>query len=163
MDGLRRWFVGLPLVFLMAHAIGCDAPIYTEASRKYPIGSLTDRTRWTITGDLKDPANAADGNIFTVAVTGNGATSGSLTIDLGTPGLFNMIALDHGRQEMGFATEVGISTSLDGRNFTLRHTAAGTRRVSSFLLISPTLARYIRLTAAVQAEKPWSVAEIHIQ
>ena len=112
---------------------------------------------------MANPADAVDGNINTRAVASSDGATPQLTIDLGKPGMFNMVVIDHGRNELGFASEVRVQTSLDGRVFTNRYSASGARRVSSFLLLTPVLARYVRLEAVAPGQSPWSLAEIHIQ
>jgi hypothetical protein len=157
----------LPVAILLSVALaamaGCEAsPIY-DANPRSLIGSVPERAKWTATGSMKDAANAVDGNLNTAAVAPDDGRPASLLIDLGRPGLLNMIVIDHGREEFGYARQFVAYTSLDGQRFTRRHAASGTRRVSSLLLISPVLARFIRLEVIVPGDRPWTVAEVHMQ
>ncbi len=143
--------------------VGCDpAPIYQPPHPDLSIGSVPDRSGWRLTGTLANAAAAADGNIATIA-RAESRGGGALTIDLGKPGVFNMVVLDHGKEEFGYAGRARVLTSVDGRSFVPRHNAPGTRRVSSYLLISPVLARYVRIQVTRPGPKPWAVAEIHLQ
>jgi len=161
---LARRLLNMACGVLLAAAAGCDtAPIYTEHDRDRAIGKVPDRARWQATGTVSDAPKAIDGNVNTAAVAGNGVESPSLMIDLGKEAILNMVVLDHGRNEFGFARQVAVSTSVDGRRFIRRHTSPGTRRVSSLLLVSPVLARYIRLDVIVPGTSPWSVGEVHVQ
>jgi hypothetical protein len=74
-----------------------------------------------------------------------------------------MVIVDHGREDMAFAQQVGMMTSLDGRTFVRRYTGVGTRRVTTFCLMTPVLARYVRLEVLVPGDKPWAVAEVYVQ
>jgi hypothetical protein len=144
--------------------LGCDAaPIYTDGSSRAAIGSVPDRSKWTARGNLKDAGNGVDGNINTLAVAVDGAANSSLMIDLGKPGLLNMVVVDHGRNEFGFARRMLVSTSLDGERFTQRHSGPGTRRVSTMMLITPVLARYVRLDVLLPGDRPFTVAEVYMQ
>jgi len=112
---------------------------------------------------MKDPARAIDGSVNTAATSVAGANAPSLTLDLGKAALFNMIAMDHGPDEFGFARRVVVRTSQNGRDFTKRYEAIGTRRVSSLMLVRPVVARFVRIEAAAPGAKPWSIAELHFQ
>ena len=144
----------------------CDtAPIYSEGNRDLALGRVPDRSRWRVTDavQMRDGQKAIDGSVHTAAVAVEGAEGPSLTIDLGKAGLFNMIALDHGPNEYGFARKVEVHTSQNGRDYTMRYEAIGTRRVSSFMLVSPVVARHVRIKVIAPGPKPWSVAEVHLQ
>lgn len=104
-----------------------------------------------------------DGSIHSAAVDAQAGGTPSLTIDLGKPSMFNMIAIDHGRDEHGFAARVAVYTSMDGRRFTRQYVGPGTRRVTSLLLTRAVMARYVRLDAVAPGIRPWSVAEIYMQ
>ncbi|MCD6303699.1 MAG: discoidin domain-containing protein [Planctomycetes bacterium] len=149
---------------MLSAAAGCDtAPIYSDPDARKAIGQVPPRTEWTARGTLNEPGKAIDGIVATAAVAQGSENLPTLTIDLGRSGTFNMIVVDHGRHEMGFARQVVVKTSLDGRLFQEQCRAPGTRRVSTFMLIRPVLARYIRLEAVVPGDRPWSVAEVYIQ
>lgn len=143
--------------------VGCDpAPLYVDP-RNQVIQRVTPRSEWRAGGSLRDSAYAIDGDIGSMAVSQQGAASGELTIDLGRSCLFNMIVIDHGRNEHGYSQRITVLTSLDGRTYTQRYQAVGTRRVSIFSLMTPTLARFVRLRADGIGQSPWSVAEVHLQ
>jgi len=149
---------------LVVVPVGCDpGPVYTGGNHKVASGSVPDRGLWEAYGTVANPGHAIDGNIYTVATGAGRDRTASLVVDLGKPGLFNMVAIDHGRNVFGFARQVEVHTSLDGKRFTRRYVALGTRRVSTFCLIRPVLARYVRLDAVVAGDEPWSLAEIHLQ
>ena len=118
---------------------------------------------WRASGDLRVPNITIDGNINTIAISPNSDGRGTLTIDLGKPCMFNMIVVEHGANEFGFARRVAVSTSLDGQAFTQRYTGHGTRRVTILCPATPMLARYVRLQAVVAGDQPWSVAEVYFQ
>lgn len=143
--------------------VGCDpGPIYGPDVPRVSVGTITDRQNWTAKGNLEDTDLSTDGNINTISIAQAGISS-SLTIDLGQACTFNFVVIDHGRNELGYARQVEIATSIDGRTFTPQANCPGTRRVSNFLLNSTVLARYVRITAIQPGEKPWSVAEVYIQ
>ena len=163
-DSFTRRFMVVVLVPLVFAVAGCEpAPIYDRAQGRLPVGYVPDRAKWVVYGTVANPGYAVDGSIQTVATAPDGARNASLTINLGKTSHFHMIVVDHGRSEFGFARHVLVETSSDGKHFTPRHRAFGTRRVSTFLLPRPVVAKYLRLRATVPGEKPWSLAEIHIQ
>jgi len=127
------------------------------------IGCVPDRSLWEAYGTVENPGHAIDGNINTAAIGASRGRAASLVVDLGKPGTFNMVVIDHGRNALGFAREVEVYTSLDGKSFKRRYRALGTRRVSTFCLMEPVLARYVRLDAVEAGDQPWSLAEIHLQ
>ncbi len=155
--------VAVMLLGLIAMGGGCDpGPIYGPDAPRVSVGTISDRQSWTAKGNLEDGDLAADGNINTIAI-GQVGNSASLTIDLGQACMFNFVVVDHGRNELGFARQVEIATSIDGRTFTPQANCPGTRRVSNFLLNLTVLARYVRITAVQPGANPWSVAEVYIQ
>ena len=154
---LRFVFVAL----VAAGAVGCGSPYVVD--RQFAAGALTPRSRWKASGPLKDPAKALDGNDTTAAVSEPYYNDVALTIDLGEVCVLNMITIDHGPDEMGFCIRIAAETSLDGENFVRRAEAPGTRRATFISMVTPVLARYVRLKVVAQGEKPWSVAEVHLQ
>lgn len=143
---------------------GCDtAPIYANGAQRMGIGTVPDQSIWSASGAAENPEQAIDGNIHTAAVVSGVGKPAKLTIDLGKPATFNMVVIDHGREEFGFARRVEIHTSLDGERFTRRLAGPGTRRVSTFLLDSPVLARYVRIDGVMLGQKAWTLAEVHLQ
>jgi len=151
---------GLLLVLAVGIA-GCGS-VYTSG-RQFSRGAITPRSAWKASGTLKDPAKALDGDLLTAAVSEGNYKDATLDIDLGEVCLFNMVAIDHGPDEMGFCGRVAAETSVDGKEFTRRAEAPGTRKVTIVSLITPVLARYLRLRAVDVGVEAWSVAEVHLQ
>ena len=109
-------------------------------------------------------AKAIDGNAATAAVAPRSGYDGaSITIDLGKMCLFNFVAIEHGPNPLGYARQVGILTSSDGKTFTRRYSGPGKRKVTGLLLTKPIMARYVKLQADVPGARPWSVAEVYLQ
>ena len=123
---------------------------------------ITPRRTWRASGDMRTVQAAIDQDLATAAVSAESGGRGTITIDLGKPCLFNMIFIEHGPNEMGFARRVAVLTSMDGEVFTQRYAGPGTRRVTALYLGAPVLARYVRLRAVVAGDRPWSVAEVFL-
>ncbi len=158
-----RKLLAIGLALATSAMAGCDpAPLYVE-SRTQVIQRVSPRSEWRASGSVRDPAYAIDGDLGSMAVSPQGAVQAELIIDLGRPCLFNMIVLDHGKNEFGHAQRVTVLASVDGRTFTPQYVARGTRRVTLFSLMTPTLARFVRLRAEGIGQQPWSVAEVHVQ
>jgi len=85
-----------------------------------------------------------------------------LTIDLGKSCMFNMVVIDHGPGGTGYAHQVTLLVSIDGTDFQPIHVSPGTRRITTLSVITPTLARYIRLEATEPGAQPWSIAEVYL-
>ena len=161
---MRRAELIVPFVFLPFLHVGCDpSPIYTENGRRTAAGRVSDRAAWRAYGELKNPQGAVDGDINTAAVAAAGSRMPSLTIDLGKACCFNMVVVDHGRREHGFARRVAVLISADGRRYRQWYVGPGTRRVTIFSLVQPALARYVKLQVVERGAEPWSVAEVHFQ
>ena len=124
---------------------------------------ITARRQWKATGNVTDAAKAIDGREGTRAVSRQLQEEPWITIDLGQTCLFNLIVLEHGQDEHGYAPRVAVSASRDGKEFTHCHTAPGNRRVTYIAMITPVLARYVRISAVGKGSRPWSLAEIRIQ
>ena len=140
----------------------CNGPIYTDGPMFMP-DRITPRGRWlAVSHDLRDAANALDGDINTAAVSGPSYDGAELTIDLGKPCMFNMVMLEHGPDEFGFCSRLAVLTSDDGVNFRPQTLVSGLRRVTTIILPSPVLARYVRLQAVAMGARPWSIAEVHL-
>ena len=139
---------------------GCAS---TWDHRRAPAAAISPRSAWKAQGSVSDVAEAIDGNPTTAAVTGTQYQQAYITIDLGKPCVFNMVAVQHGADQFGFARRLGLWTSLDGQTFTKVHEVPGTRRITYMLPIKPILARYVKLQVVVAGLRPWSVAEIHLQ
>ena len=125
--------------------------------------AVTSRSEWRVSGDLREIVRAVDGQRGSAARAENGRSNTQITIDLGKTCLFNLVVVDHGPNEHGFCGRVALLTSLDGRSFTRRTVIQGTRRVTIFSLVTPTLGRHIRLQAIEAGSEPWSIGEIYVQ
>ncbi len=164
MVSMRWTLISVIIVSAMGGSLGCDpGRIYTSNGGNSPAAEITDRVEWTATGTVALAEHAIDGVITTAAVSRESNGGGSITIDLGRPCQFNLVILDHGRQEWAFARETVLLTSVDGKNYRRQWTAPGNRRVTSLCMFSPVLARYIRIQAFVPGDEPWTVAEIYVQ
>jgi hypothetical protein len=140
---------------------GC-ATKFDHAGPRSPASAITPHTQWRVSGDLTNPAAAADGDLTTAAISQAAYAGAELTVDLGKPCLFNMIVMDHGPMPEGFPRRMAVLTSLDGREFTYTYGKEGNRQRTVFVLITPTLARYIRIKAVVPGSEPWSVGEVFL-
>lgn len=165
---MRILFHILLSVLLLLSAIGPAGcvPQFAQPQHRALPTSLSDKHTWKISakGDtFKHLRWAIDQNLLTVAETSRNYRQASVTIDLTRPCLFNLVMIVHGDKEFGFARRVSIATSNDGRNFTHRYTASGTRQVTYLPLLEPVSARYIRITAVQPGTRPWALAEIVIQ
>ena len=149
-------------ILLAAAALtGCVDPGGSEGAA--PPGSLiTPRQAWRAYGDLRDTQKAIDGDISTAAVTGGSYANAHIVIDLGKLCLFNRIIVEHGPDEYGYPNRMAVYTSQDGQNFRLQCEAYGKRQVTNAMIVSPVLARYVKLVAVAPGARPWSVAEIII-
>jgi hypothetical protein len=125
--------------------------------------SLTPKKTWRAVGNLRDPAKAIDDDSGTAAISTSSYANAFIDVDLGKACLFNRIIIDHGPDEYGFPTRMAVYTSLDGQSFSPLTQVAGKRKVTNVLLISPVLARYVRLQVVSPGPRPWSVAEISFQ
>jgi hypothetical protein len=140
---------------------GCDGP--DPLGGGSPGAPITPRKTWRASGDLREPGKALDGDLSTAAVSGNPYANAYIELDLGKACLFNRVVVEHGPDEHGFPARMAVYTSLDGNSFTLQGEVPGKRRVTNALLMTPLLARYIRLQAVSPGVRPWSVAEIYLQ
>lgn len=134
-----------------------------DHARRAPAAAISPRSSWKARGSVSDAEGAIDGNPTTAAVTGRQYQQAYITIDLGKPCVFNMVAVQHGADQFGFARRLGLWTSLDGQTFTKIHEVPGTRRITYILPIKPILARYVKLQVVTAGVRPWSVAEIYLQ
>ncbi len=163
---MASWKVRLFLATaLVAMAAGCDGANGYPEGQHQPAADVTLRTRWTAheVVNIVNAERAFDGNPSAAATTTRGYQGATLTIDLGKISQFNMIVLYHGAKEMGFARRVSVSISIDGKNFRKRFDGPGTRRVSIFSLVAPSLARYVRLEVTQPGTEPWSIGEIYVR
>ena len=151
------------LWMMVVVAPGCAvSPIYQEGTLP-GLAVLPKKSDWRAVGSLQDIRYAIDGDINTAALNGAAAEEATITIDLGRACMFNTVVIDHGRNEPAYAHSVAVLISMDGKNFTQRYSAPGTRRVSTFCMPSPVLARYVRIAALAPRAGSWSVAEVYLQ
>ena len=143
--------------------LGACTSTWSPDGPRAPAAAVSPRSSWKARGNVAGAAEAIDGNPTTAAVTGRQSKQAYITIDLGKPCVFNMVAVQHGADQFGFARRLGLWTSLDGQNFTKHHEAPGTRRITYMLTVRPILARYVKLQVVTAGARPWSVAEIHLQ
>jgi hypothetical protein len=153
------------LIFLAGVMVGCDvvAPVYGPSTGGYLGANITPKNTWSVRGDLSNPSAASDEDISTFARSNHGYTGAELIIDLKKVCLFQTVILEHGADKSGHCREVDISTGLDGRTFSKKYVAPGTRRVTIISLPAPTLARYVRIKAVRPGKSRWSIAEVYIQ
>jgi hypothetical protein len=142
---------------------GCSGQVYDPAAGAALPGAIPNRYTWRASGDFPKPVFAIDGDVNTVTSTVASYGNASMTIDLGKASIFNMVVMDHGVYEYGFPRRVAVLTSLDGKNFSYRFAGPGTRRVTILSLMTPTMARYVKLQAVEPGDKPWSIAELYFQ
>lgn len=155
----------LALLVLAAAVLcaGCVGPTYGEGAGKLPAAAITPRQAWTAYGVLEHPELAIDDKANTAAVSGDSYAQATLTIDLGKPCFFNMVVVDHGFRKDGFCRQMALLTSMDGRQFQRLQAVYGTRRLTIVALVTPRMARYIRLEALEPGTEPWAVAEVYVQ
>ncbi len=152
------------LIFYACVAVGlmgCGSG-YVEGPR-FAQGTVTPKRKWKVSGSLSNPDRVLDGDAFSAAFSARYYNAGELTIDLGEMCMFNMVVIDHGSEEMGFCRRVAVETSVNGKDFTKRAEVSGTRRVTVISIVTPTLARHVRLKVISPGERRWSVAEIYLQ
>lgn len=154
----------LILVLTAVAAVGCGPAIFSGDEAGRGAGAISNKSTWRAYGDLKDPQLAIDGSVSTFALSSSQYDNAKLIIDLQKRCLFNTIVIDHGQKnEMGFCRRIAVQISYDGVNFRQIYAASGTRRMTYLNIITPTLARYVRLVAVVPGEQPMSIAEVYLQ
>ena len=157
-----RRTLALMLALTVCMSVGCVGNLYDNRGRGGLAESVTPVSQWNASGNLSNLQNAIDGNVLTVAVGGDSGND-SITIDLGKVCYFNMVAIDHGPRQHGFAQRVAILTSLSGDQYTYRKSGPGNRRVTVLLLDQAVLARYVRVQVVMARPEPWSVGEVYLQ
>ena len=151
---------------ISAGLAGCDPQFDLRRGNIFGTDAISSQLTWKVKSKhgFKDARKAIDGSSHTYAITsGKNYSGASITIDLDRQCIFNMVVLIHGRKEFGFAKEVQLSISSDGKNFKSCYQTFGTRKVTYISILTPTTARYIRLTAVKPGSKPWAIAEIYLQ
>jgi hypothetical protein len=146
----------------------CEPQFNLSSSQTFPksMSSISSRSRWKITSSgaqFRNLATAIDSDRRTYAVTRGPYRNASITIDLGRPCYFNTVVLLHGNKPFGFARQVSLSTSIDGKKYTLQQTVPGTRKYTYVCVFTPMKARYIRLTALTPGREPWTIEEVYLQ
>lgn len=161
--GMRRIAAGAVLAGVLL-AGGCaSGPLYAPTGPRAPASSVSGRGAWRLSGDLRRLGAATDGDVTTAAVSGEQHRGAELTVDLGKPCVFNTVVADHGARRTGFCRRLTVLTSLDGKRYRRRLSLPGTRRVTTACLLTPVLARYVRLRADVPGDQPWTIAELYVQ
>lgn len=154
----------LYLAALAVALTGCGTgDLYQHKSKKPPAAALSDPRTWKLSGTVQSPSLAVDGKRNTYARSTSRQPTPQITIDLGKSCLFNAVFIDHGTNEFGYCRRLAVLTSLDGENFTKCYETQGTRLITSACIITPVLARYVRLQVIQPGSQAWSVAEIYIQ
>jgi len=162
---MRRYPVTLAWAALL-WAAGCDGyndPVVNDG-RRLTAADISSKSVWRATSaTMGDPEQAIDGKLNTAAV-GPAGVGAELMIDLGKPCLFNRVSVDHGTSdEELYPRQLALQTSLDGRTFYTRKVVLGTRRITNLTIITPTLARYVRLLVQKAGAGSWRIAEIYLQ
>lgn len=151
--------------FLAMAACGCDPKFDYSGDRAQP-EAIAAQTEWKVTGtpgEFSFLTFAYDGNPMTVCQSKSYNRGQAITIDFSRPCIFNMIAIQHGPFEYGFAKEVAVEISNDGKTFTRIFNGEGTRKITYLCILSPVKARYVRLVALRPGAEKWSIAEIYFQ
>ena len=163
---MKRYATLSVLVLAALAAVGCNGggqgPFDSDA--QVPASSISPRSSWSASGQgLSNDAASIDGDLATRATTASGYEEASLTIDLAKPCLFNLIAIDHGDHETGYAQRLAVLTSMDGREYTRQKVAPGQRGTTLIALVTPVMARYVRIEVVRPHWQPWSVAEVQFK
>ncbi|NLW85255.1 MAG: discoidin domain-containing protein [Planctomycetes bacterium] len=143
-------------VAMLLSLTGCEPGMSGAA----PGSVVSPRRQWKTGGTLKDPHLAIDANASTSAV--GQAPGDYLLIDLGGPSLFNYIRLTHS-PETDFPPMFEVSTGLDENRMDKAQQFPGTRKCTNMLLVTPRLARFIRIQAAGTEAHKWSLADVIIR
>ena len=146
--------------------VGCDPQFDLGRGNIFGTDAISSQLAWKITSQhgFKGARKAIDGSSHTYAITtGKDYSGASITIDLERQCIFNMVVLIHGRKEFGFAKEVKLSISTDGKHFKPCYQTFGTRKITYISVLTPVTARYIRFTAVKPGSKPWAIAEVYLQ
>lgn len=117
-----------------------------------------------VTGDFQDPAYAADGRIQTRATTGTPRYQGrALLLDLGYETVVEGVIQDHGSSSDDYPLEYRVEISREARPYQTVFEGRGSRG-QSVARFSPTLGRYIRLTATRDRNtfNWWSISELRV-
>ncbi len=144
-------------------ALAACTPLTYSDTNVVPAAAMPPRRTWTVSesSGFADANRLLDNNRATAAsAVEDGA---SVTIDLGEVSMFNLVIVDHGHKQNACAGRVAVYTSLDGLNFTHRFTGPGTRYLSYYSLVAPSLARYVRLTVVREGRQPLSIAEVYLR
>ncbi len=142
--------------------MGCTPLTYSDTN-VVPASAISPHNSWTVaeSNGFAGDGKLLDNNRATAATAM--ADGASVTIDLGEVSMFNLVIVDHGHQQNACAGRVAVYTSLDGKNFTHRFTGPGTRYLSYYSLVAPSLARYVRLTVVREGRQRLSIAEVYLR
>lgn len=160
------WYaIGTCLALLTA--AGCDdnMAIRPPDSRGRAVAAaISPKSQWRATSaTMAEPEAAIDSRLHTAAI-GPSVPKAELLIDLGKPCVFNRVTVDHGtNDDEAYPHQLALQTSMDGRVFYTRKVVLGTRWRTNFSLITPTLARYVRLEVKKAGTGSWRVAEVTLQ
>ncbi len=160
---LRRCLLKAVVALIGCALVSGCGPGSQQSGRSAPAAAVSPRSQWTVTGDLQDLDAVIDVSNGTAAVSDADYAGAQITIDLGKPCLFNMVVVEHGRGRTGFSRRMKVLTSMDGENFQPRASVPGTRRVTTACLMTPVLAKYVRLKAEVPGDEPWAIVGVRIR
>lgn len=166
-NGYRRTILfHVGLLFVVGLSAGCELEGFDQTGGSVMPATIAPRKEWTIKARgavFHKIDKAIDSSKSSAAVSGRNYTNGTVTVNLGRTSYFNSVAILHGPNPGGYARQVALSTSLDGRRYTHQETVYGTRKVTYILLVQPVRARFIRFTAVRQGATPWSISQIFLQ
>lgn len=154
------------LLAVLCASAGCELEGFNYDGNRAAEGIISSNREWTVVahgGSFRDIRSAIDNNQATAAMSGRNYGNATVTLDLGRSCYFNCIAILHGQNRDGYARQVSLSSSLDGKTYKHQKTVYGTRKVTYILLVQPIRARYLRFTALRQNAQPWSISEIYLQ
>jgi hypothetical protein len=158
------WHAILTYSVLLATA-GCGEDMATSPpGQSFAGADISPKSQWRATSvTMAEPDAAVDGRIQTAAV-GPATPKAELLIDLGKPCVFNRVVIDHGtNDDEAYPRQLALQTSMDGRTFYTRKLVLGTRWRTNITLITPTLARFVRLEVKKAGTGSWRVAEVTLQ
>ncbi|MFW5841538.1 MAG: discoidin domain-containing protein [Planctomycetota bacterium] len=153
----------LSVVCLVGLAGGCTESATQNTASPAPAAEVSPMEQWRVAGSMPDVTRAVDGNLQTYAAAAKGSGQAMLTIDLSKPCLFNLMVIEHGPVEQGHARRLTLLTSPDGETFTPQMQVEGTPKRTYVAILTPTLARFVRIQAEVDDNRPWTIAEIYFQ
>lgn len=151
------------LTVVLLGCMGCTGAIIEQDAFGTPATAVTPSNSWVVSCNFGNAKVLNDSGVGSCLVTPNTTDQAFVVVDMGKRCLFNQVILDHGTNEFGCARRVAVYTSLDGREYTQQYIGPGTRRLTYLNLITPVLARYVRVQVVQHGDRPWSLAEIYIR